>query len=249
MHKWRSHFVPIVLCLSSVYGCGEGSGNSVVRSAVAVVIVSGDGQVVDQHSFISQPLAVRVVDANNQGVNGVEVTFSAPSGSDFITPTIVTTVADGSAEWQGYVHADDGQQLVEAATNGLPNAIFTLGVTPSIFAYDGLYECDFFMDNGTRGDSGYLTYRIDNGEPFNASLDEFNGGPYYSKSLDEADGSISLVQRWSLDLQLWFTGELLISSDQRATGSGTWVKLNMLQPIPSGQLGEEDFGIWNCERQ
>jgi uncharacterized protein (TIGR03437 family) len=87
--------------------------------------VSGDNQSVLISTAFAQPLVVKVVNAQNAGVQGVAVAFSVTSGTATLSTASVATGADGTASVSVTAGATPGTILVKAAITGY-SVTFTL---------------------------------------------------------------------------------------------------------------------------
>jgi hypothetical protein len=78
--------IAVLIILSApamLFGCDGGSGSGTPPPnpappqgpgpASTLVVESGDGQVINQHSVVSQPLTVRAIDTRGNGIPNVEV--------------------------------------------------------------------------------------------------------------------------------------------------------------------------------
>lgn len=84
---------------------GEGSATVVLFAAgAAITLVSGDGQTGDIGKPLGQPFVVRVTDAQGEGIGGVGVTWSTPSGKgDFLPLNRITeAVAHSETDDEGF---------------------------------------------------------------------------------------------------------------------------------------------------
>ncbi|MEX2527410.1 MAG: Ig-like domain-containing protein [Gemmatimonadota bacterium] len=87
-------------------------------------LASGDGQQGPPGSTLPEPLTVRVMDAFENGVAGVEVTFETTGGS--LAPSSGTSGADGTISTLLTLPAEEGPVLVTASSPGLGSVQFTL---------------------------------------------------------------------------------------------------------------------------
>ncbi len=87
--------------------------------------VSGDNQNVLISTAFPQPLVVKVVDAQNAGVQGVAVAFAVTSGTATLSAATATTGADGTASVNATAGATPGTILVKASISGF-SVTFTL---------------------------------------------------------------------------------------------------------------------------
>jgi len=87
--------------------------------------VSGDDQSVLISTAFPKPLVVKVVDAQNAGVQGVAVAFAVISGTATLSAATATTGADGTASVNATAGATPGTILVKASISGF-SVTFTL---------------------------------------------------------------------------------------------------------------------------
>ena len=116
---------------ATVTGDGVPSGLLVSFNAMAVsgagaklVMVSGDQQTAAVGSALPDSLVVRVTDALDNPVAGVEVTWAVGGGGS-ISPTSVTTDASGLAAAERVLGNAAGTQTAEASSSGLSPITFT----------------------------------------------------------------------------------------------------------------------------
>ncbi|HET7471401.1 MAG TPA: Ig-like domain repeat protein [Gemmatimonadales bacterium] len=116
---------------ASVTGDGVPDGLLVDFSATAVsgagaklVLVSGDNQTAAVRSALPESLVVRVTDALDNPVPGVEVTWDVGGGGS-ISPGSVTTDASGLAAAQRVLGNASGTQTASASSTGLTSVTFT----------------------------------------------------------------------------------------------------------------------------
>jgi hypothetical protein len=86
--------------------------------------VSGDNQTAPVKSALADSLVVRVTDALQNPVAGVEVQWSVDGGGS-ISPLTVTTGADGLAAAERVLGSSAGTQTAQAAATGLAPVTFT----------------------------------------------------------------------------------------------------------------------------
>ena len=197
-----------------------------------LTLVSGSGQTVSQHAQLAQPIVVKVTDALGNAVPGTAVSFSAETGSAYVTPATLTTDADGLANWQGYVHAGGTEQL-RLAIAGIPAVNATVTVTPNSSNYDGFYRC---LLTGSTNSSFTLTVR-----PDMAYVD-----PYQTIVLSsnvQSDGSVTAFMPITMMMyRAELTGVITIDSNQVATGAGSFVEYRY-------GVADGESGTWTCTRQ
>jgi len=116
---------------ATVTGDGVPSGLLVSFNAMAVsgagaklVMVSGDQQTAAVGSALPDSLVVRVTDALDNPVAGVEVTWAVGGGGS-ISPTTVTSDASGLAAAERVLGNAAGTQTAEASSSGLSPISFT----------------------------------------------------------------------------------------------------------------------------
>ena len=87
--------------------------------------VGGDEQRGRPGRVLMDPLVVRVADAGDTPVVGVEVSFSPSAGSGSVTPATETTDADGEARARWALGAGFGRQSVTASVATGASAVFS----------------------------------------------------------------------------------------------------------------------------
>jgi uncharacterized protein (TIGR03437 family) len=98
---------------------------SVLVPSVGIQLVSGDGQNTTINAGFPAPLVVKVVDANNNGVPGVQVAFQVTTGSATLGTPTATTDSSGQASTTVQASSTAGTIVVTASSNGF-NVTFTL---------------------------------------------------------------------------------------------------------------------------
>ena len=93
-------------------------------AASKITMVSGDGQSAVLGRALTDPLVVRVTDANDMPVPNASVAFTASSGNGAVAPAAATTDANGLAAGTWTLGATLGTQSVTAALVGPPGAPF-----------------------------------------------------------------------------------------------------------------------------
>ena len=116
-------------------------GNPIVFSATGVnnpaqilVNVSGDNQVGKAGGPLTEPLVVQALDAENNPVKNVPITFSVIFGGGNVTPPQpVLTDADGNASTVFTLGSNTGQHVAKAENTNLQNSpvSFIANATPS----------------------------------------------------------------------------------------------------------------------
>ena len=91
----------------------------------AIVLVSGNNQSGRPSERLANPFIVEVVDANDDPVSGVTVTFAVTAGGGTLSTTTATTNGTGRA--QTYLRLGDevGENTVDARVTGLTAVTFT----------------------------------------------------------------------------------------------------------------------------
>lgn len=92
--------------------------------ATMLLLASGDGQQGPPGSTLPDPLTVRVTDAFENGVEGVQVTFETTGGT--VAPTSGTSGEDGTISTLLTLPAEETPVLVTASSPGLGSVQFTL---------------------------------------------------------------------------------------------------------------------------
>ncbi|HET7462951.1 MAG TPA: Ig-like domain-containing protein [Longimicrobium sp.] len=113
--------------LALLPACKDGSGS---RTPEHVDVVSGNNQNVPVGTQPTQPLVVRVTDDNGQPLQGEQVTWSAATAGDAVTPAASTTDAQGQASAQWTLSGTLGAHTATATVAGLPPAQFTATRVP-----------------------------------------------------------------------------------------------------------------------
>jgi alpha-tubulin suppressor-like RCC1 family protein len=98
-----------------VLSCGE-DGTGVVTPA-GLVVVSGDAQTGTVAQPLAQPITLRVVDADDTPIDGVEITLVAEQGT--LAPATATTDADGTASITWTLGTTAGRQGALASVDAL----------------------------------------------------------------------------------------------------------------------------------
>lgn len=225
--------------------------------ATTIAKISGDSQIIGQHSVLS--LQVAVTDVLGNPVPGKHVTFSAAPGSGYIRPETlsqynygmadwaeVITDSQGNATWSGYLHTA-GLQKINASVTGIAAVTFSTSVTASDHPYDGWYDCVPSGLSFPQGES--LPMSVSGG-----LLNFVNNPGWYWKrgTLNEVDGTLDAhLGGYSEDgaNYVLLSGQLVIDSLQRATGAGTSTEYygGMGTPSPNSPTGR--VGTWSCSRR
>jgi len=214
-------------------------------AATKIAIVSGDTQTVVQHKMVPQPLVVAVTDALGNPVPGTQVTFSATAGSGYINPlteviawgtgikTMETPKTDisGKTSWQGFFHTAGPINIV-ASVGGVASNALTINVTPYNHPYDGWYDCNFSFNQPIPIEThGYV----------------FTDGVFAGLPLDEVTGAWNMTfSNCSFCFSYrTISGQLVLDSLQRVTGTGTFYDANGKDP----STPHYEDGTWTCDRR
>lgn len=115
-----SAFATTTTLTLSIGGVAGDFTATTVGAPAALSRLGGDAQQATVGSAFAEPLALRVVDAADQPVGGVAVTFEAPaSGASASLTSGVTTAADGSASGTAIANTVAGDYRVVAHVDGL----------------------------------------------------------------------------------------------------------------------------------
>jgi uncharacterized protein (TIGR03437 family) len=126
-----------------------------------VSIVTGDQQTAITGQQFSQPLTVRVTDANNNALSGIPVTFTVTSGSAILSSPTATTDANGQAQVTITAGSGTGNIVVTAGagsgsvatfnlTSRLPGPVVSAsGFFNSASGQSGLAACELASLTGT----------------------------------------------------------------------------------------------------
>ena len=108
---------------------GDSSGPPVPS---AITSVSGSGQSGVVGAALLQPVVVRVTDAKNKPISGIQVSFNVATGGGSIGPASATTDASGVAQTNWTLGTNASQeQRIEARAAGLTTAVsFTATAQP-----------------------------------------------------------------------------------------------------------------------
>jgi len=87
-------------------------------SAASLVLVSGDGQSAPAGTELPEPLVVRLVDADGNGIPGRAVSWIAAAGSGTPSPGISNTDGDGRASTR-WTLGDPGTNILNAVVSGV----------------------------------------------------------------------------------------------------------------------------------
>lgn len=95
--KVRTALVPLACCIALIAGCGDSTGPSVGPPAT-IRVVSGDNQFAPAGTVLSQPIRLRVEDAQGRAIPDVVLTFSVTSGTGQLAAATATTGPDGEVD-------------------------------------------------------------------------------------------------------------------------------------------------------
>ena len=116
---------------ASVSGATAATFSATAREngGTSLVVISGGGQTGAVTSTLTQPLVVRLVDAQSAPVSGATVLFTATGFNGTLTPTSATTNANGEASATWRLGAAAGTQTVNASSNGAAPVSFSATAT------------------------------------------------------------------------------------------------------------------------
>lgn len=181
-------------------GCAAYHSVVVGNDAYSLSILSGNNQSAIAESELPNPIAVKVVDANDQPIQGVDVSFS-PSSGGTVSSNSVQTDINGEAVVIWSLGSSTGNQTVQVtaiASNGLPVANSPLQFSAtSIDPVVGVWE----MFSGSKNEE-YSTV---------APL----GLTTYYEAVDEVFGVHDCAGYWQFDTQC--SGDQFPFHEQRNT--------------------------------
>jgi Bacterial Ig domain/Bacterial Ig-like domain (group 1) len=128
----------IAQAIVSGVGQAEFTATAAAGSAAQILIVSGDDQTGQAGTALGSPLVVRVLDAGDNPVSNVPVTWTVQSGGGSVSPPSATTGADGQATTAWTLGAAVGAQRVRAAAPGAGSVQFSATATVGAPAALGL---------------------------------------------------------------------------------------------------------------
>ncbi|MFO7894634.1 MAG: Ig-like domain-containing protein [Longimicrobiales bacterium] len=106
----------LFLCSTLILlSCGDDA--TTVVTPADLLIVSGDGQTGTVGEALSQEVTVQVVDADDQPISGVDVTFETDNGS--VSPATATTSAQGQASTTWTLGTTAGSHQATATADGV----------------------------------------------------------------------------------------------------------------------------------
>ncbi len=100
------------------------TSNAVAGGAATLQIVSGNNQSGAVGTGLAQPLVVRVLDANGNGVSGRAVSWVIGIGGGSVNPATSTTAADGTASTNWTLGPSTGANTLSAVVSGIGVAPF-----------------------------------------------------------------------------------------------------------------------------
>jgi hypothetical protein len=101
------------------------SATALADAAAAFVKFAGDAQVGPVDLALADPIVVQLQDRFGNGVPGGEVTFSVTAGGGSVTPAIVATGEDGTAQTSWTMGSAIDAAGLDASTPGFPTLAFT----------------------------------------------------------------------------------------------------------------------------
>jgi hypothetical protein len=125
---------------------------TVAQVAVAIVMVSGDGQYGQPSATLSAPITVRVNDQLGSPVSGRTVDFVVTSGAGSLTPTSVSTGSNGQAQTVWTLGSGLGAQTLEAQSGTLTGSPVAFSATATNLTLTGVLP-----DTLVEGQSATLT--------------------------------------------------------------------------------------------
>jgi|GEM_PF-1605796 len=105
------------------------TANALAVPATALALVAGDKQTAVAGSKLPLPLEVSVVDANNQPVQGFDVSFAVATGGGTLSASTLKTDANGYAKVEWTLGFAAGAQTVTVNAAGLTGSPLTLSAT------------------------------------------------------------------------------------------------------------------------
>ena len=139
-NTWKASIA--LLCLAAL-ACG-GSDDEPMDpnggddgAATAVAAVAGNGQRIAAGNQLTDPLVVRVTNADNDPVSGEEVTWAVTGGGGSVSQSSTTTGSDGTTSVTLTTGSAGGTNTVTATVDGLTGSPVTFSadaVTPSAVA-------------------------------------------------------------------------------------------------------------------
>ena len=133
----------VLLCLAVALACGGSDDEPMdpnggdTGAATAVAAVAGNGQRIAAGNQLTDPLVVRVTNADNDPVSGEEVTWAVTGGGGSVSQSSTTTGSDGTTSVTLTTGSAGGTNTVTATVDGLTGSPVTFSadaVTPSAVA-------------------------------------------------------------------------------------------------------------------
>jgi hypothetical protein len=121
------HAATALLLALACAACGDSTEPPPAPTPTTLMAFDGSSQQGPAATTLSQPLRVRVTDAEGQPVAGVTVTWSVGAGGGSVSPTSSETDADGLASTTFTLGGQAGTQTAQATVAGLTGspAVFT----------------------------------------------------------------------------------------------------------------------------
>ena len=113
-----------VQAIVSGVGQAEFSATAAAGTASKILIVSGDDQTGAAGSRLASSLVVQVLDASDNPVSGLAVTWRVESGGGSVSPGSATTGSDGRASTSWTLGSATGRQRVQASASGAGSVRF-----------------------------------------------------------------------------------------------------------------------------
>ncbi len=118
--------LPQLLAGLVIAGCGDSPSAPVYGTPVRLLALDGANQSGIAGQAVPVVPSVLVIDADNQPVGGISVTFSAESGAGSVTTPSAVTNSTGIATPGSWTLGDTfGTKLLTAAVTGLPVLVFS----------------------------------------------------------------------------------------------------------------------------
>lgn len=252
--RLATRIAALLLALAVVSGCGGGSsgGGGASRQLVADVTGSTSG-VVGQ--AVAEAPGVRVVDSSGAPVSGATVTFRVEQAGASVSPTTVTTNADGRARPSSWVLGTvAGPNTLVASTSGVSRQVsFTATATPG--PATAIRHASRVTQTGDAGlpvafpPAVRVADSFDNavaGATVNFSVQQGGGSISTSSAVSDANG-IARLDAWTLGSELGFNsvratldGSLYVSFEAEALAplelSIDAVQLNQATQSASGDI-------------
>ena len=102
---------------------------AVAANPTALLLVSGDAQSAQAGATLTDPLVVRLVDDNGNGVGNKAITWVVAPGSGSVNPQNVTTSPTGFAQTSWTLGNSAGSEQVSAVFSGVPAVPFSATAT------------------------------------------------------------------------------------------------------------------------